>query len=94
MKCGETRTGFKYEYNETQLDDMRLVDLTAVVVDPEAAEFERLTSASRLLELLLGRETKKALYAHIGKSYEGRVPYAALSAEIEDIMAAGSDLKN
>lgn len=93
MKCGETRTGFKFEYDEKNLDDMRLVELTAVVVDPEAAEFERLTSASKLLELLLGRETKKALYAHIGKSYDGRVPYAALSAEIEDIMVGG-DLKN
>ena len=94
MRTGKTRTGFAFEYDETRLDDMRMVDLTATAVDPEATEFARLTSASKLIELLLGKEAKKLLYEHIGQSYEGRVPYAALSAELEDIMAANIESKN
>lgn len=92
MRTGTTRTGFAFDYDEGRLDDMRIVDALAEATDEEAQEFERLRGMTRVVELLLGRETKRALYDHIGKSHEGRVPAAALQAELEDIMLpAGKD---
>lgn len=86
MIKGTTSTGFQYEYDETRLDDMRFVDVLAIVVDPEAPQFEKIAGASRLLTMLLGEDMKKALYAHIGKNHDGRVPRADLEAALEEIM--------
>ena len=92
MRKGTTSTGFVYEYDEARLDDMRFVDVLAVVVDPEAPQFDKIAGASRLIEMLLGREMKAALYEHSGKAHEGRVPRAELEAALEEIMAgAGKD---
>ena len=87
MRKGTTSTGFVYEYDEARLDDMRFVDVLAVVVDPEAPQLDKIAGASRLIEMLLGREMKAALYEHIGKAHEGRVPRAELEAALEEIMA-------
>lgn len=86
MIKGTTSTGFQYEYDETRLDDMRFVDVLAIVVDPEAPQFEKIAGASRLLTMLLGEDMKKALYMHIGKNHDGRVPRADLEAALEEIM--------
>lgn len=86
MIRGTTSTGFQYEFDETRLDDMRFVDVLAVVVDPEAPQFEKIAGASRLLTMLLGEDMKKALYMHIGKNHDGRVPRADLEAALEEIM--------
>lgn len=95
MFKGVTSTGFEYEYDETRLDDMRFVDVLAVVCDPEAPEFEKIAGTSRLIEMLLGAEMKAALYKHIGKDYGGRVPRADLEKALEEIMQnKKDDLKN
>ena len=94
MRRGTTSTGFEYEYDETRLDDMRFVDVLAVVVDKEAPEFDKILGVSRLLTMLLGAETKKALYEHIGKDYDGRVPRAALEKALEEIMGGKDAEKN
>lgn len=86
MIKGTTTTGFAFEYDETRLDDMRFVDVLAVVVDPEAPQFEKIAGASRLLTMLLGPDMKKALYEHIGKEHDGRVPRAELERALEEIM--------
>ena len=93
MRSGTTSTGFAYSYDEERLDDMRFVDILAVVVDPEAPPFAKIAGASKLLTMLLGEDMKQALYAHIGKDYEGgRVPRAALEAALGEIMnAPGAD---
>lgn len=92
MMKGTTSTGFAYEYDEARLDDMRFVDVLAVVVDPEAPAFEKFSGASRLTEMLLGKAMKAALYEHIGQRHEGRVPQAELEAALGEIMAgAGKD---
>ena len=69
MIKGTTSTGFEYEYDEEHLDDMRFVDVLAVVVDPEAPPFEKIAGASQLLTMLLGADMKKALYGHRGKNH-------------------------
>lgn len=94
MRDGVTKTGFSYSYDESRLDDMRMVDILAVVMDEDAAPYAKLRASSQLVGKLLGEEAKEQLYEHIGESYEGRVPYAALSAEINDIMLGSSETKN
>lgn len=94
MREGVTKTGFSYSYDESRLDDMRMVDILAVVMDEEVAPFEKLRASSKLVEKLLGEEAKEQLYEHIGERNEGRVPYAALSAEINDIMLGSAETKN
>ena len=94
MIKGTTSTGFAYEYDETRLDDMRFVDVLAVVVDPEAPPFSKIAGASQLLTMLLGADMKKALYEHIGKNHEGRVPRADLQQALEEIMQAKDAEKN
>ena len=94
---GTTSSGFAFEYDSDRLDDMRLVDIMAVVTDPEEAVADRLSGASKMLGMLLGKEQKKALYEHIGKKYDGRVPGADLERALFEIMQAGAngdDVKN
>lgn len=94
MIKGTTSTGFAYEYDEERLDDMRFVDVLAVVVDPEAPRFDKIAGASQLLTMLLGADIKKALYEHIGKTHDGRVPRAELQQALEEIMQAKDAEKN
>lgn len=87
---GTTTGGFSFEYDSDRLDDMRLVDELAIVTDPESGLADTFIGASKILTMLLGKEQKKALYTHIGKKYEGRVPRADLQQALFEIMQAGS----
>lgn len=94
MRKGITSGGFAYEYDETRLDDMRFVDILTVVVDEEAPAFDKIAGVSKLLTMMLGDEMKKALYDHIGKTHDGRVPRADLEKALEEIMAGEDAEKN
>lgn len=94
MRKGTTSTGFAYEFDETCADDMRFVELLAEMESDEATSFSQIAAAGKATELLLGRTGKKALYAHIGAAHEGRVPTAALFAELQDIMSGTDAEKN
>lgn len=97
MRKGITSTGFAYEYDEARLDDMRFVDVLAVVLDPKAAQFDKISGVSTLIGMLLGTQLKAALYEHIGRQHDGRVPRADLEAALEEIMqgsATEADAKN
>ena len=89
MIKGTTSAGFEFSFDETRLDDMRFVDVLAVVVDPDAKEFDRIAGASKLTEMLLGKELKAKLYQFIGAQHEGRVPRADLEQALMEIMSAG-----
>lgn len=91
MRNGTTSTGFEWEFDEAHADDMRFVDLISAVTDENTPDFEKLSGASKLVELLLGKEQKKALYNHIGAQHGGRVPFAALNAALTEIMSAGGE---
>ena len=92
MRKGTTSSGFAFACEETNADDMRLVDaLATMMADDEAGRFASIAAASTAAELLLGKEQKKALYAHIGKTYGGRVPAGDLTRELEEIMSSGED---
>ena len=95
MKTGTTSTGFAFKFDERNADDMRMVELIALGDDETASEFQKLAASSKVLEMLLGKEQKAALYDHIGKSNDGRVPLADLLKAMAEIMNAGGDsLKN
>lgn len=96
MVKGKTSSGFEFEYDEQRLDDVRLVDVLAVAVDPESLEVARVSAASKVVELLLGKELKQKLYNFIGEKYEGRVPKQELEAHLAEIMSAAkaNALKN
>ena len=91
MRKGITSTGFAYEFDEELLDDMRFVDVLAVVVDPEAPEFDKISGASRLTTMMLGPELKASLYKHIGSRHNGRVPRAELEQALLEMMDTGKD---
>lgn len=86
MKVGVTSTGFRYQYEEANLDDMRFVDVLAVVVDEKSGVLDKLVGTSKLLTMMLGEEQKEALYKHIGERFDGRVPRAELEKALEEIM--------
>jgi len=88
MAKGTTSTGFAFEFDENRLDDMRFVDVLAVVLDEEAPDFDKIAGVSKLITMLLGADMKKALYEHIGAAHDGRVPRAELENALEEIMAA------
>lgn len=88
MVKGTTKSGFAFEYNPLNLDDMRFIDVLATVMDDDASDVSRISASSKLTEMLVGKEQKKRLYDHIGSMYEGRVPSQALSTEIFEMIAA------
>lgn len=95
MKTGTTSTGFAFQFDERNADDMRMVELIVISDDETASEFQKLAASSKILEMLLGKEQKAALYDHIGKSNDGRVPIAELMKALTEIMNAGGEtLKN
>ena len=91
MKAGTTSTGFHYEFDEARADDMRFVELIVTSMDENASEFDKLAAVSKIIVLLLGEEQKKALFEHIGKSYDGRVPFVELNKALTEIMQGGGD---
>ena len=90
MRNGTTSAGFAYQFDEVTLDDMRFVDILAIVVDDKASPLDKVVGASKLLTLMLGEEQKEALYKHIGEKYNGRVPRAELEKALEEIMSDGA----
>lgn len=92
MKKGTTKSGFAFEIEEKVLDDMRVIDVLAEIVDPEASDVATLTATSKLSGLILGKEQKKKLYDHIAAQNEGRVPVKELTTTIFEIIgASGKD---
>ena len=86
--------GFSYEIDDERLDDIRIVECISTVMDENAPQFERITAATKLLTLLLGKKQKDALYAHLGKEHDGRVPVDLVTKFFTDILTAEQDSKN
>jgi len=93
MKKGTTKTGFKYHFDPTDVQDMCVLDYLADVLDPEAPEIRKIIAMSKLTEKILGLDQKRALYNHIAEKHDGKVPPAALEAELTEILS-GDETKN
>lgn len=88
MKAGELSNGFKYEINEVIFDDMRFLDALAEADDGDPL------AASRVCNMLLGKEQKRALYKQL-QNEDGRVPIGAALECVKEIMEAlGDESKN
>lgn len=87
MRSGTTSSGFKFEIDEQDLNDMEFIELMA---DAE----ENPLKYPKMVERMLGKEQKKKLYDHV-RTKEGRVPPDAIDKEVEEIfILAGEDAKN
>lgn len=82
---GETKTGFKFEFDRANID-MELLDDLADMQDNPAL-------SGRVLVRLLGSDQKKALYDHI-RDESGHVPIDKAAAELTDIFAGIENGKN
>ena len=89
MRKGTTESGFKFEYDERRLNDMRLVDDFALMVNESTPITEQLMAQSRALERILGKEMKEALYKHIAEANDDMVPPDILANELNSILAGG-----
>lgn len=86
MIKGTLKSGFEFEYDETQLDDMRFLDLLAGVE-------ENPLLFSQISTMMLGKEQKEALYKHL-EDENGRVSAEAFGQAIGEIMEQSANLKN
>lgn len=81
MVEGKTRTGFAFTADPEAISDAEFLELLYEVQhDDQLGVF-------KLIEKLLGKEEKKALYDHV-RDEKGRVPTAKLTEEFSDIMVA------
>ena len=77
----KTKTGLEIDIDPASADDMELLDACY-----EVQEGGNMLALPKVLRLLLTDAARKALYDHV--RVDGRVPYAALMAEVVDIMGA------
>ena len=84
---GTTRSGFAFCVDDAVADNMELVDAIADTSEDDPLAF------SRVCRLLLGNEQRKQLYDHL-RAADGRVPLAAVSEALADVMAAFPSGKN
>ena len=84
---GTTTTGFEFEINEEELDDMRILDMIVEMADGDLAKL------SPLVKKVLGEEQRERLYAHLEEK-EGRASLARVSDEINEIFEASKAGKN
>lgn len=84
---GTTKTGFEFEINEKDLDDMRILDMIVEMSEGDLAKL------SPLVKRILGEEQRKSLYAHLEEK-EGRASIARVSDEISEIFEMSKAGKN
>lgn len=84
---GTTSKGFAYEIEDTNLDNMELIDALADL------DKGNLLAISNVINLLLGTEQKKAFYSFY-RNDEGKVPLNTVSEAITEILSNHNDLKN
>lgn len=87
MLQGKTKSGFEFEIDEKQLDDMEYVEMLAEIED-------NILAFPKVIAATLGEEGKKRLYDHL-RDENGRVPVAEVTEEFKEILTvAGPKTKN
>lgn len=91
MIKGKTKSGFEYEFDEKNIDDMRFIELLSSVE-------EHVGNAVKAIEWMLGKDQKNALYEHIAEQNDGRVRIEAFgeifNEIIEDAAERSNEVKN
>lgn len=80
MISGTTSTGFAFKVDPEAVRDMEFIELAAQAEDNGLI-------LPNMIEVLLGKKQKKALYDHVRKS-NGRVLIDDVTAEIKEIFDA------
>ncbi len=84
---GKTESGFEYEINKAELNNMYLFD---VISDVDDGHLEKLP---KLLSLLLGEEQKKKLYKYL-EDEKGHVSIEKCAKEVVEILNNNQSTKN
>lgn len=83
MYSGTTASGFRYDIDEKNTDNMELVDAIAEVIDGDSL------AVSKVCRLILGDAQRKRLYDHL-RTADGRVPVEAVTREIIEIFSGAA----
>lgn len=75
-----TRSGFEWEIDDDANDDQELLD-ALVELDENGSKY------GKVLDILLGKEGKKALYEHV-RNEKGKVRASLVVKELADIVTA------
>lgn len=86
MLKGTTKTGFKFELDEENLNDYELFKLIAGLEENQWL-------LPKLVTKLLGEEQEKRLLDHV-RTPDGKVPMNVIDKEITDIFSLSKELKN
>lgn len=81
---GVTRSGFDFTIDQDLLDDMELIELLAEAMGENPFVFPK------VIEKLLGKEQKQALYAFL-KEKDGRVSVKTVGEAVADMFAAAGE---
>ena len=90
MVKGETKSGFAYSLDPGVFTDAEFLEDFVAVRDGDELRF------FQLIEKMLGKAQKKALYDHV-RTEDGRVPIPALTADFTEMieaLAANAQTKN
>lgn len=85
---GETKTGYKFEYDDKILHDWELVKLLA------KADEEDVSASVKLFYFILGDEGVKKLEEHCSKGGKNRVTIERMRNEMLDIIQYNQEAKN
>lgn len=83
MIKGTTKSGFKFQIDPADVNDMEYIEVLADLEDD-------ITKLPRALVMALGKEQKKALYEHARNS-DGKVPVDVVMAEFEEILTIANE---
>lgn len=83
MISGRTKSGFEFEIDPDLLDDMEFIDLLAEANDNGLL-------LPKVLEFILGKEQKKALYEHL-RGENGKVSRSRVDEEAGEIITFLND---
>lgn len=86
MTKGVLDNGFEFEFDDSQLNDMRFVDILAGIEDNPLL-------FSKAATMMLGKEQKERLYKYL-EDENGRVSVELFGAAITEIIEKSSTLKN
>ena len=87
MLTGVTSSGFHFEIDEDNLDDIEVLEGLAKIDKGNPL------ALPDVIERILGTEQKKALYEHIRKE-KGKVPTSTVNQELTDIILNADNGKN
>lgn len=86
MIKGKTKNGFRFEFDEMNLDDWEYLETLSEIDEGNVQK------APKMIKVMLGEKQYKALKDFLRK--DGKVTIEAMTNEFNEIMQSANDLKN